>query len=180
MSTFVSVGYAKQPFERMLKAVARLAGSLPQPVFVQHGHTPFEFPGFQTTAFMGMEDFEKRMEETDLLILHAGAGSVSHAIRAGKIPVIMPRRAEYGEHVNDHQVEFAHALAETGLTVVAEEPEHFEAAIEEALRRQEGLQRQRCSGVPGSAEPRMVALIRAALGEYAEIVGRRHWKEGAL
>ena len=114
------------------------------------------------------------------MILHAGAGSVSHAIRAGKIPVIMPRRAECGEHVNDHQVEFAHALAETGSAVVAEEPEHFEAAIEEALRRQEGLRRQRRSGVPGSAEPRMVALVRAALGEYAEIVGRRHSKEGSL
>jgi UDP-N-acetylglucosamine transferase subunit ALG13 len=31
---------------------------------------------------------------------------------AGKAPVVVPRRAEYGEHVNDHQIEFVHIVAE--------------------------------------------------------------------
>ncbi len=48
----------------------------------------------------------------------------------------MPRRAKYGEHVDDHQLDFARALAETGKVVIAEKPEDLIAAIEEAKKRQ--------------------------------------------
>jgi UDP-N-acetylglucosamine transferase subunit ALG13 len=127
-------------------------------VFVQHGSTPFDAAGFEARAFLGMAEFEERVASAGLLILHAGAGSVIHAVRAGKVPVVVPRRKESGEHVDDHQLEFARALAETGRVVLAEEVSALPAAVAEALRRQGG----------GGEPPAPSALV----GMVGELLGR--------
>lgn len=136
MSTFVSVGNATQSFCRLLDEVARLATTLPQPVIVQHGDTPFQSDFCRAIRFLEMGEFERLMAEADLLILHAGAGSVIHAVRAGNVPVIMPRKTAYGEIVDDHQGEFARALEATGRVVIADEPVHLAAAVRRALELQ--------------------------------------------
>ena len=97
-----------------------LPRDLPQPVFVQSGSTPFDAAGCEVAPFLAMSEFERRVAQSTLLIMHAGAGSVITAVRAGKVPVVMPRRARFGEHVDDHQVEFARELAAAGRIVVAE------------------------------------------------------------
>ncbi|MFZ3072932.1 MAG: glycosyltransferase [Thermodesulfobacteriota bacterium] len=164
MSTFVSVGNAKQPFRRLLDAIAHLAPSLPQPVIVQHGHTPFASTACQITAFMGMEEFAHHVKTAELLILHAGAGSVIHAIEADKCPVVMPRRANLGEHVNDHQIEFARTLAEAGKVVVADGPEHLGGAITAVL----GQGKQPGATMTADrSELRMVNLVSETLADYA-------------
>lgn len=156
MTTFVSVGNATQPFDRLLEAILRLP-SLPQPVIVQHGHTRFDAPGFDARAFLGMAEFGELLASADLLILHAGAGSVIHAVRAGKIPVVMPRRKGNGEIVDDHQVEFGRALADTGKVVLAEGPDQLVCAVEEALR-------QQAAGRVQGSEPPLVKMIGDVLG----------------
>lgn len=160
MSTFVSVGNATQPFLRLLDAVAKLVPELPPPVIVQHGVAPFYAQGCRAVPFVGMDDFESLIIEAELLILHAGAGSVLNALRAGKVPVVMPRRVCYGEHVDDHQLEFAQALAETGRVMVAGEPEHLAAAVRCAL----SLQSERDKLIKGST---MVQLVEQVLAGYA-------------
>ncbi|MFH1635548.1 MAG: hypothetical protein ABIG63_16275, partial [Chloroflexota bacterium] len=74
--TFVSVGNATQPFNRLLDQVLRIASTLPQPVVVQHGSSTFRGAGCIPRQFMEMEEFGQFVSEAELLILHAGAGSV--------------------------------------------------------------------------------------------------------
>lgn len=133
MSTFVSVGNATQPFPRLLEAVVALREMLPVPVVVQHGNTPFGTSGFDAVAFMGMDDFVARIREAKVLILHGGAGSVIQAIGAGRTPIVMPRRAKYGEHVDDHQAEFVEALGRAGRVIVANSVAELESAIRRAV-----------------------------------------------
>ena len=160
VSTFVSVGNATQPFTRLLDEVAQLLLKLPQPVVVQHGVAPFLSQGCVALPFVTMTEFECLICESELLILHAGAGSVIHAMRAGKVPVVMPRRAIYGENVDNHQIEFARTLGETGRLVVADEP----AQLEEAVRR--ALELQRGDGLVAVATS-MVGLVDKTLAGYA-------------
>ena len=164
MSTFVSIGNAHQPFPRLLREVCRIAPDLPQPVLVQYGHTPFDCAQCQAKAFLDMDQFARQAVAAELLILHAGAGSVIHAIGAGKVPVVMPRRVGLGEHVNDHQLEFARALSQAGKIVLVEAVEHLGAAAAEAL------QRQRASTTPALVRPasKMVKLVDDALRSYAD------------
>ena len=165
VTTFVSLGNGTQPFQRLIDAVLALAPRLPQPVIVQHGNTVVTGGGFVARSFMSMEEFAKSIAHAELLILHGGAGSVIHAIQVGKIPVIMPRLAKYGEIVDDHQLEFASALAKVGKVVLAEKSEDLTEAVAEALRRQRVTR--------ASLEtPRTVHMIDAVLRGYAQRLGR--------
>ena len=84
-----------------------------------------------------MDDFSDQMISADLLILHAGAGSLIHAVRAGKVPVVMPRRAVYGEHIDDHQLDLSRALEREQRIVVVSEPEGLIDAITQAISLQQ-------------------------------------------
>lgn len=164
VSTFVSVGNAKQPFRRLLAAVCQIAPNLPQPVFVQYGAgAMFDSPGCTGLAYLDMAEFEQHMQESDLLILHAGAGSVIHAVRAGKIPIIVPRCANLGEHVDDHQQEFAEELAKTGKVIVA----HDAATMMFAVARALALQKSNCYEV--QRETAMIKLVRHALSGTVDV-----------
>jgi len=166
MSTFVSVGNATQPFTRLLDAVCALAERLPQPVFVQYGAASgFQCAACTGAAFLEMGEFAERVAAADLLILHAGAGSVLHAIRAGKTPVLVPRLSRLGEHVDDHQLEFARELEGTGKAVVA----HDLAALAEAATL--AMERQR-SGSVSTGEPRLVGMMRELLARHAQAGGK--------
>jgi UDP-N-acetylglucosamine transferase subunit ALG13 len=160
VSTFVSVGNATQPFSRLLDKVAQLAPGLPQPVVVQCGSASFASPCCTVHTFLEMNEFARSIAEAQLLILHAGAGSIIHAVRAGKIPVVMPRQAKYGESIDDHQLELASALARSGKIVVALTPEQLELAVHTALARPATPER-------GQHEFMMARLVRERLDAYA-------------
>ena len=136
--TFVTVGNATDGFRRLLDAAARLAGegALPEPVVIQAGNNPgFIAPHATVRPFMPMEEFEEHVRRARLVISHAGAGSVLHALAAGKVPVVMPRRARYGELIDDHQAEFVEHLARAGRVIPAWEPADLPAAVASALTR---------------------------------------------
>lgn len=132
MSTFVSVGNGREPFNRLIKGVTAVVQQLPQPVIVQHGHTPLNCSMCAGVQFVSMSEFERMIKQAELLILHAGAGSVIQAVRARKVPVVMPRRARYRECIDDHQVEFAEELAAAHRLILVEEPERIPDAVAQA------------------------------------------------
>ena len=153
MSTFVSVGNARQPFNRLIQAVVAAGSQLPSPIFIQFGSADIDrLGGCDGAAFLGMEEFSRRVSEAELCVFHAGAGSVIHAVRAGKCPVIMARRKEFGEHIDNHQVEFATELSNTGKVICCVDPDSLVQIAGEALARQSRTART-------SASPEMVHLI---------------------
>ncbi len=167
MSTFVSVGNATQPFWRLLEAVAGIATRLPQPVIIQYGAAHgFSAPQCQCVDFMGMEDFARHVTAAEVLILHAGAGSVIHAIRAGKVPVVVPRQAALAEHVDDHQSEFARELLHLGKVVVCRDTGDLRSCVDEALRIQ-------AARPLAASQPPLVAAIDLLLREHALQVTQR-------
>src|SRR3990167_1519420 len=119
--TLVSVGNAKQHFTRFLNLIHKQLACLPRPILIQHGHTPFESNDCDLIDFINMDQFCYYVEHAEILLLHAGAGSILHSLRAGKCPIIMPRQAKYKEHVNDHQVDFAQALSEEGKVILIQD-----------------------------------------------------------
>jgi UDP-N-acetylglucosamine transferase subunit ALG13 len=162
--TFVTVGNATQPFGRLLEAVERLAvaGALPQPVVVQSGHNP----GFVSRAcvvrpFLKMEDFEARVAAATLVIGHAGAGTIVHALAARRTPVVMPRRVKYGELIDDHQADFVRRLASERRVIPAWEPGDLEAAARIAC------------AAHTAPDRRAAPLVSAVAREIDELIGAR-------
>jgi UDP-N-acetylglucosamine transferase subunit ALG13 len=65
-------------------------------------------------------ELEQAMREADVVVTHAGTGSALAALEAGQAPVLVPRSAARGEHVDDHQYQTARELAGRSLAVQAE------------------------------------------------------------
>ena len=168
---FVTVGSARQGFRRLLEAVDRLAGSGvfgEDPVLMQVGYAAGFIPiHCEAKIFVSREEFQQLVQQASLIICHGGATSLE-IIRAGKMPVVMPRRQKYGEIVNDHQVEFVQALTVEGRVIPAMEPEDLPEAIAKA--RQLNMTRRPLPSSP------MVSLVARALEELRGRVdsSRRH------
>lgn len=134
---FVTVGNATQGFRRLLDAVDDLARRdfFEDRVFIQSGHNAdFQALHCDATPFVSMDDFNQMMENASLIICHGGCTQLQ-AIRLGKVPVVMPRREKYGEHVNDHQMQLVEALAAERKIVPVHEPDDLVQAIIEARQR---------------------------------------------
>jgi UDP-N-acetylglucosamine transferase subunit ALG13 len=139
---FVTVGNATQGFRRLLDAIEPLveAGVLPEKeVLIQTGcESGLKTLRCAQVAFLSWERFVETINNSDLVICHAGAGTLFHVLQAGKIPVVMPRRAKYGELVDDHQLDLSKVLESEGRVILAYEPNELPAAIAIAQQRSTG------------------------------------------
>lgn len=121
--TFVAVGTHSQPFTRLLAIVSRAIdeGVLPGPLRAQLGSAAWSAPGAEVSPHMSRDELEAAMDSAAVVICHGGAGIISSALAAGHRPIVVPRRAALGEHVDDHQYQLTRKLAEWGLVVPVEE-----------------------------------------------------------
>lgn len=102
------------------RLVARLARVLPSgtDVLWQTGSTDGHRHGIEGVEFVASDVLDAAMAQADLVIAHAGVGSALAAFGSGRHPLLVPRRASYGEHVDDHQVQIAAELGRRGLATV--------------------------------------------------------------
>ncbi len=121
------------PFDRLLMAVDALAPDLPEPVIAQVGHSGFQPQNIETHARLSARAFEELAARATLIVAHAGIGSVLLARRLQKPIVLMPRRADLGEHRNDHQLSTAKQLEDSEAIFVAWEEKELAQTIKHAL-----------------------------------------------
>lgn len=108
---FATVGSTQIPFERFVRALDALPGDR---LLAQHGPVAPPPGAARAEAFMSFPEIVESMREADAVVCHAGAGSILCALRAGHVPVVVPRLRRFGETVDDHQVELAGVLAREG------------------------------------------------------------------
>ena len=156
---FVSVG-SQAPFDRLIRAVdqwARLRGR--EDVFAQIAHGSYIPTHMKFTDFVDPSEFKRLANEAQLIVAHAGMGSIISALELGKPIVVMPRRACFSETRNDHQVAAAKHFGEQGRIIVAldelEIPEKLDCALD--VRENDRIDTK--------ASPKLLATIRTFLEE---------------
>jgi UDP-N-acetylglucosamine transferase subunit ALG13 len=68
-------------------------------------------------TYVDRSEFLKYIEESDIVITHAGIGIIGDCLNLGKIPIVIPRRSSFREHVDDHQVEIVRLLESRRLVL---------------------------------------------------------------
>ena len=64
----------------------------------------------------------KNVADAKIVITHGGPASFIMPLQVGKTPIVVPRQHQFGEHVNNHQVEFARNVArKMGTIILVEE-----------------------------------------------------------
>jgi UDP-N-acetylglucosamine transferase subunit ALG13 len=129
---FVTLGTHHQPFARLIEALDALPA---EELVVQHGYSPAPLHAAEAVDFLALPDMLERMDRADVVIMHAGVGSILLARRRGHTPVVVPRAHARGEHVDDHQAELATALEADGKAIVVWDTADLAAAVARVPRR---------------------------------------------
>jgi hypothetical protein len=89
--------------------------------------------------FLTFDELDRYIGEADVIVTHGGVGSVVLALSHGKRPIVMPRRHDLNESVDDHQVSFVERLAEIGLATVVENEQQLSAAVASSIHEPRAL-----------------------------------------
>ena len=111
---YVTVGTHEQPFNRLIKCVDELKGNgiIEDTVVIQSGFsdTPIKYCAHK--KLYDQKEMTANYESARIVIMHGGPSSMIQALQLGKIPIVVPRQKKFGEHVNDHQLDFCRAVSE--------------------------------------------------------------------
>jgi beta-1,4-N-acetylglucosaminyltransferase len=118
----VSVGMHAVAFERLVQAMDAYAATCGERVVIQRGTAATCPRHADHFRFAPPDRMATLMEEARVIVAHAAAGTAILALRLGKPLVLVPRRRAFGEHLDDHQLELARALAAAGRAVVVDPP----------------------------------------------------------
>jgi len=116
----VSLGMHKGfGFRRLVEQLVRIIPDGTD-VLWQVGYTDVSGLGIDSRTSLPAPQLRRAMAESDVVITHAGIGSAISALKAGQRPVFVPRRKQFAEHVDDHQVRIAVELDRRELVLYAE------------------------------------------------------------
>jgi beta-1,4-N-acetylglucosaminyltransferase len=118
----VTVGLHQAGFERLVRAMDAYAAASHERVVIQRGSAAYRPRHADHFRFAPPDRMAALSQEARVIVAHAAAGTAVLALRLGKPLVLVPRRQAFGEHLDDHQQELAHALAAGGRAVVVDHP----------------------------------------------------------
>ena len=130
---FVTVGTHEQPFDRLIKAVDELKrdGIITEDVIMQTGFSTYEPKYCKWSKLISYQDMLKNIENAHIVITHGGPASFIMPLQISKIPIVVPRQHQFGEHINDHQLEFARNMEKRmGNILVIENIDKLRQVIE--------------------------------------------------
>lgn len=119
------------PFDRMIRAVDAWAAESGRgaEVFAQVGRSEYVPQHFACVDVLTPAAYAERCRAADLIVAHAGMGSIITAAEYGKPLLVMPRRGDLRETRNDHQVHTARWLAQQGRVMVAMDTSELTSAL---------------------------------------------------
>jgi len=161
---FVTIG-TTEPFDRLLAAV----GELRDPeLVVQCGDGSIRPERATCVSYLTYDELVEHVRRARLVVSHAGVGTILTALANGKRPLVVPRLKQFGEAVDDHQVELAGRLAKLGLVTLVEEPRELAAAAETACT---GTLRSTPQAAMGGLVGDLAAYLATEIGRNAQQPG---------
>ncbi|PSC02428.1 glucuronosyltransferase [Alsobacter soli] len=152
---FVAVG-TQMPFDRLIRAIDSWADSRGEnDVFAQCGDTGYTAKRIRMQSFLSPQEFTRCVESADLIVSHAGMGTIITALEKGKPILVMPRRACLGEHRNEHQLGTARNFAPSNSIEVAFDEQELIAKMDRLV-----CGRESRSPISCDANPSLIKTIQ--------------------
>lgn len=161
---FLTIG-THEPFDRLVRAVDAWCGvqTSGQTLFGQitdpgpGGYVPRHF---EWVSRLAPVDYAARFASADLIVSHAGMGSILTALQAAKPIVILPRRGHLRETRNDHQYTTMTMLGSRPGIHVATDETQLGPVLDRAIADLANPAAQRISHL---AQPRFTDALRGFL-----------------
>ena len=125
---FVSLGTQDKPFNRIIDYVISLKENLKElkseKIIIQLGQTKLlksdneRIKNLENIIIYDMlkpEKMKNIIKDSDIIITHAGVGTIMECLEMDKEIIVVPRKVENLEHVNNHQEEIAFEMEKKGF-----------------------------------------------------------------
>lgn len=115
----VTVGTEKFPFNRLMGwlEVLQDADLLGEDLVVQYGACTVLPAGARVYRVIREDNFCSLIKQAHVVVAHCGEGTVLQLGALDTPFILVPRSIRYREHIDDHQVELAQALASMGVPI---------------------------------------------------------------
>ncbi len=128
---FVSVGTQKFPFDRLIKLVDdALSNMKDTEAFAQIGTSEYKPQNMQYADYLSKSEFEQKIKDCDLLITHSGVATIMAGLKEQKPVIVVPRLAQYKEHIDDHQLQVAETYSSNNYIIQYEDGQDISELIE--------------------------------------------------
>jgi UDP-N-acetylglucosamine transferase subunit ALG13 len=116
---FVVTG-TQAPFDRLLSIIDKwTVNQDTYSVIAQTANSEINFKNMTCFDYLEPDVFNEYFNNADVIIGHAGMGTIIKALENKKKLVVFPRLVKYNEHRNDHQHHTAFGFDKLGLINVA-------------------------------------------------------------
>ena len=132
----VTLGTQDKSFKRLLEAVEKQIdkGTIKDKVVVQAGLTKYQSDKMEIFDFIPVSKFDDLIKSCDILITHAGVGSIITGLKNNKKVIAAARLKKYHEHTNDHQLQIVDNFAKSGYIIPLENFDELDKAISKAKK----------------------------------------------
>jgi len=133
----VAVGTVHHPFDRLIGWVDAWAETRADvTVLVQRG-TSAPTEHCPSADLLPHGELCQHFADSTVVVSHGGPSTVMDARMAGRLPLVVARDPDRGEHVDDHQQRFARHLDRHDLARVADDAESLHRLLDEAMEHPE-------------------------------------------
>lgn len=114
---FVTIGTHPGQFDRLIRRIDEIAPKIKEKIIIQRGFTKYTPKNAEYFEFA--DNLEPYFKKSRLVIAHSATSLLEFVLTNKKSIITVPRQKKFGEHINDHQVEFAEAISkQTGLLAI--------------------------------------------------------------
>jgi UDP-N-acetylglucosamine transferase subunit ALG13 len=152
---FVTVG-DQLPFDRLIRTVDDWAAGSGKKIFAQTGRSDWKPVNVNYKEFLAPEEFKKKILMAELVVAHAGMGTIISTLELGRPILVMPRQSVLGEVRNDHQFATAKRFVALNYVSVALD----EAELKARLDNLEDVVRSQKSKISIGPSPLLIQTIR--------------------
>lgn len=128
----VMVGTQKQQFLRIFNMVENSKILENEEIIAQIGHTKFQSNKIKCFEFIENEKLQQYIKDAELIICHAGVGTIFECLHQNKKVIAVPRLQEFKEHVDNHQLEICEALEKEGYILVCKKDDDFDEILKKS------------------------------------------------
>lgn len=108
---FVATG-TQFPFDRLIRDVDEWMGEADEEGLAQIGEGEYIPKNLEWCRFLSMDEYRAAISRSTVFVSHAGMGNIISARELGIPIIVVNRRAELGEHRNDHQRDGLHWMGQ--------------------------------------------------------------------
>ena len=129
----VMLGTQNNSFHRLLEEIDKLIEKkvIQEKVIVQAGYTKYKSKNMEIFNLIPKDELKQYQQEASYIITHGGAGSIITSLKCRKKVIAIPRKHEYGEHVNNHQEEIVELFDKKGYILGAKDISQLEEKIKQ-------------------------------------------------